>query len=390
MARLLFLHHNFPGQFGFIAEARAEAGDDVVFLTERNLCGQIKGVRQIAVGNNEKMSHNSLGGQIACGKRFKEKLLELKGSGWEPDVVVSHSGWGCGLKVHEVFPETRRIAYLEWWFDSNAKEYDFDRENVWWRYTEKLKEVLQERNMTVGLELAYADVIVSPTEWQKSQLPIRLQKDCKVIHEGVDINFFRSNPAWKSEDKVRITYATRGMEPMRGFPEFIRSLPGVLDKRDEVEVIIAGNDRVAYGSRVPKEGSFGKWAKSYLADWVANGRVRFVGHLPIVEYARLLKSSDVHCYLTRPYVVSWSLLEAMASGCCLVASDVDPVREVAHASDTLWVDHTNVDSLKNVLDEACSLEKNIRAHLGESQRKAVETSWNRASSVIRWSELLAD
>ena len=172
------------------------------------------------------------------------------------------------------------------------------------------------------------------------------------------------------------------------FPEFINSLPDLLRNYPDLEVVIAGDDRMAYGGVAPSEGSFGKWAKALLKDWCEEERVRFVGHLPLNQYARLLKSSHIHCYLTRPFVVSWSLLEAMASGCCLVASNTDPVKEVADPEATFWTDHRNPASLSKVLGDAVTITPKERKERGIAQRARVETRWNQSESLIRWVGLL--
>ena len=181
---------------------------------------------------------------------------------------------------------------------------------------------LRRRNLTLAMELSEAHRIITPTRWQQSQLPEVLQSQCEVIHEGVDTSSLFMNTAWRPKNKIRLTYATRGMEPMRAFPEFVQALPPLLKNLSNLEVVIAGDDRVAKGANKPEEGSFGRWARKQLAPWVECGSIRFVGHLPFANYARLLKSSHVHCYLNTSFVASWSLLDAMASGCCIVASDL--------------------------------------------------------------------
>ena len=310
--KYLFLHHNFPAQFRFIALHLAQMGHDVIFMSEKNFVGELKGIQNITVESSDNMSTN-LDSQLDCALRFGIALNRLKTQGWYPDAVISHSGWGCGLDVSSIFPDSLKIAYLEWWFN-NADDYSFHLESRWFRYSDSLITSLRRRNLSVSFELSEADVIVAPSNWQKSQLPSSFQERCEVVHEGVDTNYYVFNPKWKSKDTLRLTYCTRGMEPMRGFPEFVEVLPELLSCFPDLEVLIAGSDRVAYGSKKPPEGSFGKWAQVKLKDWIDQKRIKFLGHIPSNKYARLLKSSDVHCYLTRPFVVSWSLLDAMASG----------------------------------------------------------------------------
>ena len=389
MARVLFLHHNFPAQFRFLALCLARQGHDVVFLSERNTVGDLPGIRQISVADeSDQMLHSNLGGQLECSVRFRKGMSLLKEEGWNPDAVLSHSGWGCGLDVGWVFPLAKRLVYVEWWFSDNAADYDFNPADPWWNYSKATRFKLRQRNLTLAYELSEAHILVAPTQWQRSQLPKSLQTRCQVIHEGVDTNFFVRNSAWKPKERLRLTYATRGMEPMRGFPEFVEVLPELLRRLPKVEVLIAGDDRVAYGARKPQEGSFGRWAQSRLKPLVEQGRVRFMGHLPYQIYARLLKSSHVHCYLTRPFVVSWSLLDAMASGCFLVASDVEPVREVAHPTATEWVDHRDASQLLKGLETGLSLAETDREVRGCLQRSHVMQAWSREASLSSWLDLL--
>ena len=181
-----------------------------------------------------------------------------------------------------------------------------------------------------------------------------------------------------------MTYATRGKDNARLSPicsSFLNCLNA------SIWVVIAGDDRIAYGARRPKEGTFGNWAREQLRSWHEKG-VRFVGHLPAKTYARLLKSSHVHCYLTRPFVASWSLLEAMASGCCLVASDLEAVREIADVNGTSWVDHREHKALVSTLDRALNFSDAERVASGRLQRERAVDSWNRRLSLKRWRGLL--
>ena len=184
-AKVLLLHHNFPAQFRYLAMDLAAAGHDVVFLSERNYVGTIPNIRQIAVKCNEFKMLSSLDGQIGCAERFRQAMEELRDTGWYPDVVVSHSGWGCGLDVSWVFPRARRISYLEWWFRNDAEDYDFDPGNKWWDYNQNIRLKLRRRNLSLALELSEAHNIVTPTRWQLSQLPDSLHSQCAIIHEAL-------------------------------------------------------------------------------------------------------------------------------------------------------------------------------------------------------------
>ena len=257
--------------------------------------------------------------QITCAINFEEKLQELNKENYEPDVIVSHSGWGCGLFAKTIFPKSKLICYCEWWFKHDADEFKL-KKNEFINYSKKVRRNMYLRNLALAAELAEADELVTPTKWQKNQFPERLSRSMHVIHEGVDTNYFVQNDSWKKKDRCVITYATRGMEPIRGFPEMINAMDKILSEYNNVDLIIAGEDKVFYGANLGKLDSFGSWGKTVLSKHIRNHRVKFVGRLQKQKYARLLKMSDIHLYFTRPFIASWSLLEAMSSGCFLVTT----------------------------------------------------------------------
>jgi len=384
--RILFLHHNFPAQFGHLAAHLAQRGNDVVFLSEQVSGDSIPGVRLLRLKGSWPKEQANLDGQIACGQRFGQGLRRLQAEGWTPEIVISHSGWGCGLEAGLVFPKARRIAYLEWWFADQAANNQFDPKNPWLRYPESFQNKLRLRNFSLAYELAEANVIVSPTQWQRNQLPSSLRERVEVIHEGVDTDYFMNNPIWKPKLKLRITYATRGMEPMRGFPEMIQAMAKVLPMYPHAELVIAGENRICYGGSPPPQGSFQAWAEQQLAH--CRDQVTFTGRLPRKHYARLLQSSHLHLYFTRPFVASWSLVEAMACGCCVLASRTPPVQEIADASATLWTDHTDAKALAEGISSAITLEAEDRDAKGQQQRARAEQQFNRKTSTSHWEALL--
>jgi glycosyltransferase involved in cell wall biosynthesis len=200
------------------------------------------------------------------------------------------------------------------------------------------------------LALEQCDVAIAPTQWQKSQFPATYQPKIQVLHEGVDIELLGPDPqaqftlpngqVLKAGDAV-VTYVARNLEPYRGFHVFMRSLPALLAAHPTCQVLIVGGDEVSYG-RTPTNAR--SWREALLREVNIDssretGRVHFLGKLPYAQYRRVLQVSAVHIYLTYPFVLSWSLLEALASGCAVVASDTEPVREVIrHGENGLLVD----------------------------------------------------
>ena len=388
--RILFLHHNYPGQFRYVAQWLAKEGHEVVFLNETNYVGEIKGIQSITIEINSDITNSTIHGQLRCAERYRCALENLSTEGFNPDFIVSHSGWGCGVHAKAVFPRAKLISYLEWWFKDNSDEYSFDSQNKSYKYSPKLKNKLRLRNLTAAFELSNADAIVSPSKWQASQLPHIFREKTKIIHEGVDTSYFKSNNKWKKESHTVITYATRGMELMRGFPEFVMATSEILSKNKNVKVYIAGQDKIFYGGNPPKEGSFGKWAKKTYEQNGVIDNVKFLGLLPTKSYARMLKMSDIHCYFTRPFVASWSLLDAMSSGCCLVASNIEAVKEWTHAESTTYTDHTNPKDLVAKLNYLLELSRSQRIELGQKQRNHAIKNCSREKSLRLWAGLFME
>ena len=171
LSKFLFLHHNFPGQFRFVADYLADQGHDILFLTETNFVPEITKIKTLQVPFS-KSKDSSVGRQLSTAESFRQVMISLLEEGYYPDFIISHSGWGCGLHSKEIFPNAKKVSYLEWWFSPHAKEYEYDNDG-WCFYGEK-KGVLRYRNMPVSLELSESDFIVSPTKWQRDQLPRHL------------------------------------------------------------------------------------------------------------------------------------------------------------------------------------------------------------------------
>ena len=341
--RILFLHPNFPAQFRHPAQHFADKGHDVVFMCQTHYGRHIPSVTRLClkgkVGHQNLVDQN-LGQRDRCqamGKQYRQGMLELVKTGWIPDVVISHSGWGCGYYVKEFWPHCKHLTYLEWWFAPDSALLKHDPKNKELGLSTSASKKLWERNQTVAVELACSDVVIAPSRWQRSQLPKIFQQYCQVIYDGVDKSIFKPDPSKKRNYPV-LTYGTRGMEPMRSFPEFIRELPYALREWPELVVEVAGVDEINYGGQRPEEGSWGLWANKVMAEWIDKRRFKWLGRLESEDYVTWLQSSWCHVYLTQPFVASWSLVESLSCGCQLIASDVPPVREFCNEDNSTLVD----------------------------------------------------
>ena len=351
--RLLILHPNFPGQFKHLAKAAASAGHDVRFLCQTHYNRSIPGVLRMKLKGSAgreallQQAASTLEQTKKLAEQYRLGFLSLQKANWTPDVVVSHSGWGCGLFVKEFWPQCRHVAYVEWWFNPTSEFYQYDPENLELGIHPDAACKHWQRNQPLALELSAADAVVAPTAWQRQQLPASQQERCQIVHDGIDLQTFRPAATPAHHPTPLLTYGTRGMEPIRGFPQFIRALPKLLHERPDLTVEIAGEDSSNYSGSPPKGfKSWGTWAQRFLGDHGVAEQMHWLGHLPLTRYVDWLQRSWCHVYLTHPFVASWSLVEALSCGTRLLVSDVAPVREFCEGQPNVsFVDHRNAAEL---------------------------------------------
>ena len=339
--RLLFLHQNFPGQYRHLAAAMAARKGTQVIGLGQNETPAIPGVNQLrykAPEAGKTAPHPYLSrteGHIRHGQAAARAALQLRDKGFSPDVICAHPGWGEALFIRDVFPDAKIILYWEYYFRSQGGDIGFDPPGS----IVGLDEAARTRvNNTIQLlQLEAADWGVSPTHWQRSRYPAWAQDRISVIHEGIDTAI--ATPAGPAEfrladgrtltrDDEVVTYVARNLEPYRGFPQFMRALPELQRMRPHAQVVVVGGDQTSYG-RAPAEG--GTWREVMLrelADRIDLARVHFVGRVPYPQLLNLFRLTRAHLYLTYPFVLSWSMLDAMACGAPILASGTAPVREV--------------------------------------------------------------
>jgi len=370
--KLLFVHQNFPGQFLHLAPEMQRRGHDVRALTSaaNKTRSDVPLLHYAHTAPEVDAKATRLGRNFTTmsdrGVSVARFCQRLRAEGYVPDVIYGHSGWGETLFLKEVWPEARLLVFAEFYYRGRGADTGFDPEYQVAGFDQVM--ISQARAAYMAQALAHADRGVSPTEWQASTHPPLLRQHLEVIFDGVDCDRLAPNPAatftlpdgriLKRGDEV-LTFVNRNLEPYRGYHIFLRALPAVLKARPGARVVIVGGDEVSYGA-APKNAK--GWKEIFLnevRDRIDLSRVHFVGKLPYADFTRLMQISRVHAYLTYPFVLSWSMVEAMAAGALVVGSRVAPVEEVIrHGENGLLVDFFDIPAWSDTLiaalaDPAC-------------------------------------
>ena len=362
--KLLLVHQNFPGQFLHLAPALKARGHEVTALTDiRNQrATDIPTLRYRHDGAKVEAAQARLGRNFITqsdrGVTVARACLRLRNeTGYVPDVIFGHSGWGETLFLKEVWPEARLIVYAEFYYRGRGADVGFDPEAGDAGFDQVM--IAQGRAAHLGQSLLHADAGVAPTEWQASTYPPALRRMIEVIFDGVDSDKVTPDPAamvqlpgghvLRAGDEV-LTFVNRNLEPYRGYHTFIRALPEVLAARPGAQVVIVGGDDVSYGP-APRDGR--RWKDIYLDEVrgrIDASRVHFLGKVPYGTFLSLMQVSRAHAYLTYPFVLSWSMVEAMSAGALVIGSDTAPVREVIrHGENGLLVDFFDVAAWSQTL-----------------------------------------
>jgi len=343
----LFVHNNFPAQFRHVARAlAAQPGTRVAAIgspTSRAMTG-IELVKYRLTETDVSATHPfARRFDLEC--RRAEQVLyalsSLAASEFVPNVIVAHCGWGEALPLRSIFPKARLLVYCEFYYGRDGRDVGFDPE---FPATGVDGEVaLHLKNAATLLTLAECDQGVAPTCWQRSTFPAAFHDRIVVQHEGIDTNVakpsaeatFRlpSGRVLTSADEV-ITFAARNFEPLRGYHIFMRALPRIMRARPGAEVVVIGGKGAAYGAQPPPGQSWKSIFLREVAGRIDPDRVHFTDHLPYHDYLRALQISSAHVYLTYPFVLSWSLIEAMsASAFPCTSRTCPPVRSARSATD---------------------------------------------------------
>ncbi|NVM75843.1 glycosyltransferase involved in cell wall biosynthesis [Duganella sp. SG902] len=386
MSKYLFIHQNFPGQFKHLAPALAAQGHDVVGVGMNQPTIPTPGVRYFrhdinhaAHGPRPPSQLKDLYSKVLRGESASARLEWLKEQGFEPDVVFVHPGWGEALFVRDIFPKARLLIYAEYYYGGEGGDAFFDPE-----FSQPSMAALQRlriRNTHLLHAMSVADGALSPTVFQRDRHPEWFRDRITVIHDGIDTQRFRPEPSayvqlqaagltLRPGDEV-VVFVARQLEPYRGYHIFMRALPELMKRRPNARVVIVGGDGVSYGAAPPQGKTWKQIFLDEVKDQIDMKRIHFVGKVPHTVLTQLMQVAAVYTYLTYPFVLSWSLMEAMSTGCLIVASKTAPVEEVIeHGRNGLLVDFFDPQALAATVADALERRAGLQ-HLRDAARQTI-------------------
>ncbi|HEX3347356.1 MAG TPA: glycosyltransferase [Acetobacteraceae bacterium] len=338
--RYLFVHQNFPGQYlHVVRHLLTNPENDIVFISEPNQ-NHLQGVRRVSYQvpkyPQDPIHPNARDYEVAARRadivaRTAENVKRL---GFTPDIVVGHHGWGELLNLVDVWPRAPILGYFEFYYQTVGQDVGYDAE---FPIEPERFARIRAMNIVNHLALGLEQHGQTPTHWQHERYPLWARHLMKVVPEGARLDLCKPDPSVRKQpftignltiqpNEKLVTYVSRNLEPYRGFHTMMRALPYILGERADTRVIMIGGDEVSYGARLV-DTTWREHFQKELAGKYDESRVLLPGQIPYETYRTMLQRSDAHVYLTYPFVASWSLREAMACGCAIVAADVDPVAE---------------------------------------------------------------
>lgn len=396
---VVFIHQNMPGQWRhIIAHLAAQKAHRIVVIGKRKRTA-VAGVdhRTYQLGSKYEgfggtAALSSFESFLAHGRAVASILQTLKAEGFRPDVIAAHPGWGESLFAKDVFPDVPLLHYCEFYYRSRGSDFGFASE------TSALQEMnLRARNAGLSLALEAMDWGVSPTQWQKDLHPSDAHRRISVIHEGIDTDTVCPNEnaqlrlangkTLSAADEV-VTFVARNLEPHRGFDKFLFAAQILQKLRPNAHIVIEGGDGVSYGKSAPAGESW----RTHLLQQVQLDpeRTHFVGLQRFSEHIMLLQVSTVHAYLSIPFVLSWSMTEAMSAGCLVVGSDIGPVRElINHEQNGLLVDYFDADAIAFVMADALQRREEMRVLRANARATIVKGFDQQRLCVPRMASLLS-
>ena len=390
--KLLFVHQNFPGQFKHLAPALAQAGHQVraLAISGSDVAG-VEVLRYKPARGNGHDTHpyaREFETKVIRGEACAAAALQLKAAGYAPDVIIANPGWGESLFLKDVWPRARMLALIEFYYAAQGLDYGFDAELHRPDLMDEAR--LRAKNAHLLLTLEAMDGGWSPTHFQRGTVPRTWRDRLEVIFDGIDTAVVRPDAAaslivagrsLRAGDEV-VTFVNRNLEPMRGYHVFMRALPEILRQRPNAVALVIGGDGVSYGAAAPAGTTWKQVFLDEVRGRLDMSRVFFLGRVPYADYLRVLQVSACHVYLTYPFVLGWSCIEAMSTGGLVVGSATPPVQEViSHGENGLLVDFFDTGALAATVVD-CLAQPARHAPLRAAARHTVQTRYDLATICL--------
>lgn len=404
---ILFIHPNFPGQFKAMLNDFVNVPNIRIAFITRNANAEMDGVEiqhyqlpenssakaqtQPVTNQTYKYLRSTNANMFETHEVTKAALSLQHYKGFEPHIVIGHIGWGGPLFMKDVFPNTKIIAYCEWFYRLETSWEYFSKQNL----SIEQKSAIRMRNVSTTMCLENMDVGVSPMIWQRSVHPKEYQQNIEVIHEGIDTQTCQPKPRAHLRvpgvnldvSQTIVTFISRALEPARGFFSFMAAVEKICQQDDQVQFVVVGRERAAYSDGTGDGPSYKQQAlEKYQCDW---SRVHFTGKLSYTDYLSVLQNSSVHVHMSAPIFLSWSLLEAMSCACTIVSSNNAPVNEVIEHDKTgrlvpFFDDQKLADEVIDLLANPAESER-----LGIAARELVVEKYDQKQCVNKWKKLIS-
>ncbi len=388
---ILFVHQNMPGQYRELVQwLAASGGHRIFFLTQKQNAPVFAGVETRVYKPHRKPAKDAYGlskvWEEAMGAGFGAAIaarkIEVEDS-FRPDIVIGHVGWGELSFFKQIWPDVPIIGFFEYYYNMEGGLVGFDPEEP---VSDHAPFLMQARNSVPLANIEVVDQGHAPTFWQRDRFPTSFHDRMYVCHDGIRTDSLVPNPKAElrlgrldrplTRDDEVLTYVARNLERARGFHQFMRALPRIMEERPNARVLIVGGNEVSYGGKSKNARGLRGEMEAEVGDRLDWERLHFLGRIPYADYQSLVQLSRCHVYLTMPFVLSWSLLESMSMEATIVAADVAPVREaITHGETGLLVDFFDHQALaKQVIDVLGNPAK--YAYLGTAARKHVVAEYD--------------
>ncbi|MDD5009744.1 MAG: glycosyltransferase family 4 protein [Syntrophorhabdaceae bacterium] len=399
---VLIIHQNFPGQFRHLANYFTSSADNRVVgicqpqapgIRDQQFSRVLKSVykphRKPVKNGHSYLTRVEAG--VLNGQGVARCLIDLRKKGFKPDITFAHIGWGEVLYFKDVFPDVPLIGHCEFYYHGNGADVDFDPE-----FPATIDDRMRIRtwNMTQLASLVSIDGGISSTRWQRNLYPSEFHRKIEIIHEGVNTEVVKpdgnqhlvlSDGTTLTKDMEVVTYTARGLEPYRGFHIFMKAVEEICRRRPQCHIIITGGDEVRYGKKLPDGLSYReKLLKEVTID---KKRVHFTGLVPYETHLKTLQISSAHVYLTIPFVLSWSMMEAMAAQCVIIGSATPPVEEIIEdGRNGLLCDFFSSQQIADRVDEVFNNPDRMR-RLREAARRDIIEHYDVKNKLAEYQKL---